>query len=126
MCKFESDNAPGFDLVAEAVQRYADDAPFVVSKRWDSETKERIIQREAAAEQLLPGKSASSPLGSTRLTSIGSVKGTPHSDSSSTFESAAGTTGKTTKALPAPDEQEFLESRYTVEEYEDEPVKVAR
>ncbi|KAL8785752.1 MAG: hypothetical protein Q9195_008518 [Heterodermia aff. obscurata] len=110
MCKFESDSAPGFDLVAEAVQRYADEAPVAVKAKWASEVKERVIQREAAVEQLLPG----------------SVKGTPQSDSSSTFESAPGTTGKTVQALPAPDQQEFLESQYTVEEFEDEPVKVAR
>ena len=56
MCKFESDSAPGFDLVAEAVQRYADEAPVAVKAKWGSEAKERVIQREAAVEQLLPGK----------------------------------------------------------------------
>ena len=30
------------------------------------------------------------------------------------------------QALPAPDQQEFLESQYTVEEFEDEPVRVVR
>lgn len=61
-----------------------------------------------------------------KLISLGSVKGTPQSDSSSTFDSAPGTAGKTMQALPATDQQEFLESQYTVEEFEDEPVKIAR
>lgn len=125
MCKFENDTAPGFDLVAEAIQRYADEAPAVVKARWGSEAKERIIQREAAAEQLVPGKSTFQ-IGRVLLTSLGSVKGTPHSDSSTTFESASASTGKAIRALPAPDQQEFLGSQYTVEEMEDEPVKVAR
>ena len=128
MCKFESDTAPGFDLVAEAIQRYADDAPAAVKARWGSEAKERIIQREAAAEQLLPGK-ANWYIGSSDsliLTSLGSVKGTPHSDSSSTFESSSITTGKEQRALPSPDQQELFEGEYTVEEPEEHTVKVAR
>ena len=56
MCKFENEDSPGFDLVAEAIQRYADDAPSQVKARWAAEAKERVIQKEAAAEELLPGK----------------------------------------------------------------------
>ena len=56
MCKFESDSAPGFDLVAEAVQRYADEAPTAIRAKWGSEAKERVLQRVAAVEQLIPGK----------------------------------------------------------------------
>jgi len=56
MCKFESENAPGFDLVAEAIQRYAEEAPLQIKGRWAAEAKERVIQKEAAAEELLPGK----------------------------------------------------------------------
>ena len=29
MCKFEDENAPGYDVVAEAIQRYSIDAPKV-------------------------------------------------------------------------------------------------
>lgn len=57
MCKFEDENAPGFDLVAEAIQRYADEAPSQVKSRWAAEVKERVIQKEAAAEEILPGRS---------------------------------------------------------------------
>ena len=55
MCKFENDSAPGFDLVVEAIQRYADEAPAQIKGRWAAESKERVIQKEAAAEELLPG-----------------------------------------------------------------------
>lgn len=50
MCKFENDSAPGFERVAEGVQRYAEEAPATVSQRWDVEKKERstAIQAEAA------------------------------------------------------------------------------
>lgn len=42
MCKFEDDNAPGFDLVAEAIQRYAGTAPAATLRRWAGERQERI------------------------------------------------------------------------------------
>ncbi len=125
MCKFESENAPGFDLVAEAIQRYAEEAPDWIKGRWAAEVKERVIQKEAAAEELLPGKCPIvSPRPRSSLTGIGSVKRhTPHSESSSTFEPSP---GKTVKALPAPHQQKsFLESEYTVE-FEDDNVRVAR
>ena len=56
LCKFEDENAPGFDLVAEAIQRYAGEAPSQTKARWAAESKERVIQKEAAAEELLPGR----------------------------------------------------------------------
>lgn len=37
MSKFESDSAPGFDLVAEAIQRYASEAPDTIFRRWTAE-----------------------------------------------------------------------------------------
>ena len=55
MCKFESDSAPGFDLVAEAVQRYATDAPEKVVVRWEQERKEREATKQAQIEELIPG-----------------------------------------------------------------------
>ena len=56
MCKFENDSAPGFDLVAEAVQRYSEEAPDAIKGRWSTELEERTIQKRAAAEELVPGK----------------------------------------------------------------------
>lgn len=47
MCKFDDDNSPGFELVYEAIQRYASEAPAAIVKRW---TLERDIrEREIMA-----------------------------------------------------------------------------
>lgn len=54
MCKFENDNAPGFDLVAEGIQRYAEAAPATVRTRWDTEKEERLMLNRAAAAELAP------------------------------------------------------------------------
>ena len=54
MCKFESDNSPGFDLVAEGIQRYAEEAPGTIKTRWDSEKEERNMQKRAEAAELFP------------------------------------------------------------------------
>ncbi|KAL9611006.1 MAG: hypothetical protein Q9167_004320 [Letrouitia subvulpina] len=56
MCKFENENSPGFDLVVEGIQRYAEEAPAIVKSRWDNEREERIMQKKAAAEELFPGE----------------------------------------------------------------------
>ena len=55
MCKFESDAAPGFDLVAEGIQRYADEAPKIIMGRWDEEKKARLASKQATVEELIPG-----------------------------------------------------------------------
>ena len=34
MCKFESEHSPGFNVVAETIQRYSEEAPSVISRRW--------------------------------------------------------------------------------------------
>ena len=54
MCKFESDNSPGFDLVAEGIQRYAEDAPFTIRTRWESEKERRNRDKREEAAELLP------------------------------------------------------------------------
>ncbi len=54
MCKFEDINSPGFDLVAEGIQRYAEDAPVTIKTRWESEREERNMQKRAEAAELLP------------------------------------------------------------------------
>ena len=55
MCKFENDAAPGFDLVAEGIQRYAGDAPKKVLVNWEQERKERLATKQAQVEDLMPG-----------------------------------------------------------------------
>ena len=54
MCKFENESSPGFDLVAEAIQRYSHEAPNLIEQRWKEETDQQLIRREAQAEELLP------------------------------------------------------------------------
>ena len=55
MCKFEDENAPGYDVVAEAIQRYAEEAPKTIAKRWVEEKSIRSVERREAAEELLGG-----------------------------------------------------------------------
>ena len=45
MCKFDDDNSPGFELVYEAIQRYASEAPAAIVKRWtlEKDIREREI-----------------------------------------------------------------------------------
>jgi hypothetical protein len=55
MCKFEDENAPGYDVVAEAVQRYADAAPRLIKQRWEEEKRIREFERQGAAREMLNG-----------------------------------------------------------------------
>ncbi|KAK3167331.1 hypothetical protein OEA41_010458 [Lepraria neglecta] len=54
MCKFESNNTPGFELLAEGIQRYASRAPGTISLRWGLEKADRLAKRRAQAEELYP------------------------------------------------------------------------
>jgi hypothetical protein len=56
MCKFEDENAPGYDVVAEAVQRYSEAAPRLIKQRWDEERRIRDFERQGAARELLAGE----------------------------------------------------------------------
>ncbi|KAL8823327.1 MAG: hypothetical protein Q9191_005958 [Dirinaria sp. TL-2023a] len=55
MCQFESKSAPGFDLVAEAIGRYAVEALELISSRWKNEHSERRRGQHIQAEELLRG-----------------------------------------------------------------------
>ena len=55
ICKFENDRAPGFDLVTDAIQRYAFQALDTIVSRWNAERAEQRKRREAEAEELLRG-----------------------------------------------------------------------
>lgn len=60
MCKFENDGAPGFDLVAEGIQRYADEAPGFITGRWEAEKRERGLRGDEVKREmamLYPGMS---------------------------------------------------------------------
>lgn len=56
MCKFENENAPGFDLVVDGIQRYAEAAPDTIKRRWEAEKDERAAQRNFVADEIHPGR----------------------------------------------------------------------
>ena len=56
MCKFEDESAPGYDVVAEAIQRYTDQASPIIAKRWIEEQRIRDLERREAASELLGGE----------------------------------------------------------------------
>lgn len=56
MTKFEDENSPGYDTVAEAIQRYAEESTATIRERWVVERRARESQRKAAAMELLGGK----------------------------------------------------------------------
>ncbi|KAL8995566.1 MAG: hypothetical protein Q9188_006778 [Gyalolechia gomerana] len=64
MCKFENENAPGFDLVVEGIQRYAEQAPATIAQRWNAEKKERSTIMQAEAAELYSSNSLISLTGS--------------------------------------------------------------
>ncbi|KAL9103258.1 MAG: hypothetical protein Q9163_001680 [Psora crenata] len=97
MCKFENDSAPGFDLVAEGIQRYASNAPETIARRWIAEREERTAKKKAEIQDILPG----------------SMIGTPHSGSTSTNTE---TPGKAPLALPGIEYQHFFRNAYEVDE----------
>ncbi|KAL8903338.1 MAG: hypothetical protein Q9207_003989 [Kuettlingeria erythrocarpa] len=102
MCKFENENAPGFDLVAEAILRYAGEAPNTIPQRWTVERKERSTMMQAEAAELYTN----------------SVKNTPQSDTASTFETSS--LGREQKALPPMESQARFDQNFSVEEVTNE------
>ncbi|KAJ5493140.1 hypothetical protein N7539_001886 [Penicillium diatomitis] len=52
MCKFDDENSPGYEVVAEAILRYSREAPSVIADRWIEERKTRSQERQAKAREL--------------------------------------------------------------------------
>ncbi|RMZ83337.1 hypothetical protein DV737_g1743, partial [Chaetothyriales sp. CBS 132003] len=99
MCKFEDENAPGFDVLAEAVMRYADEAPKLIRSRWQEEKRIRELERHEIAKEVLGDASFTPP---------------PHTNTSnSAQESQAISMGAPPKALPA---QAASNADYEIEE----------
>ncbi|KAI9369350.1 hypothetical protein BJX61DRAFT_536483 [Aspergillus egyptiacus] len=64
MCKFEDENAPGYEAVAEALLRYSRDAPATIQQRWAEEGETRMIIKTTKAKEIFGDaviQSASSP-----------------------------------------------------------------
>ncbi|KAJ5228284.1 hypothetical protein N7489_008992 [Penicillium chrysogenum] len=52
MCKFDDDNAAGYEVVAEAILRYSRQAPAVITERWAEEKKARTQEKKAKAREI--------------------------------------------------------------------------
>ena len=52
MCKFDSENSPGYESVFDAIQRYADDSPKVIARRWVEELEARSLERNNEIDRL--------------------------------------------------------------------------
>lgn len=57
MCKFDDDNAAGYEVVAEAILRYSRQAPSVITDRWVQEKNARIQEKKAMAMEIYNGES---------------------------------------------------------------------
>ena len=113
MCKFENDNSPGYEVVAEALQRYADDAPSLIRTRWEEERRIRELERQDAAREILrDSTSGFDALQPTSQTTSGQM-----SHANSTGNSVGNSMGAPPpKSLPAQQHQ----AEYEVEEVDDD------
>ena len=90
MCQFENEHSPGFDLVTEALQRYASEAPDKIQSNWLSEQAERKVRTEAEVRErfggILPSdyQTSSDKPFSTASGQDGIVSGSPSTDNSGT------------------------------------------
>jgi hypothetical protein len=57
MCKFDDDNAAGYEVVAEAILRYSRQAPAVITDRWVEEKNARTQEKKAKAREIYDGES---------------------------------------------------------------------
>ena len=53
MCQFENIHSPGYDLVAEAIQRYAGDAPEKIEADWMHERLDRNMKIDGQIKELI-------------------------------------------------------------------------
>ncbi|KAL1853436.1 hypothetical protein Plec18170_005433 [Paecilomyces lecythidis] len=77
MCKFDDEDAPGYEAVADALIRYARDAPAFIANRWVQEKREAMLARKARADEIYNGGRDVAFTGS--MPDIGH-KGTPNTD----------------------------------------------
>ncbi|KAJ9205722.1 hypothetical protein DTO207G8_3272 [Paecilomyces variotii] len=75
MCKFDDEDAPGYEAVADALIRYARDAPAFIANRWVQEKRELMLARKARADEIYNGGRDTAFTGS--MPDIGQ-KGTPN------------------------------------------------
>lgn len=111
MCKFEDENAPGYEVVAEAILRYSRQAPTVIADRWVEEKKTRVLEKRAKAREIYDGRLTSlSKLAPAALTIAGRVD-----DPAGRSMPDLNATGRTSHLLPAPEDSVTLKD-YEIEE----------
>ncbi|KAJ6083181.1 hypothetical protein N7467_007316 [Penicillium canescens] len=52
MCKFDDENAAGYEVVAEAILRYSRQAPTIIKDRWVEERNVRTQEKKAKAREI--------------------------------------------------------------------------
>ena len=55
MCKFENEDSPGFSLVADGIQRYAEESPAKIRRNWETEKRSRMNEKQAEAAEIYQG-----------------------------------------------------------------------
>ncbi|KAJ5749085.1 uncharacterized protein N7511_010781 [Penicillium nucicola] len=56
MCKFDDENAAGYEVVAEAILRYSRQAPHIIKDRWVEEVNVRTQEKKAKAREIYDGR----------------------------------------------------------------------
>ncbi|XHF97721.1 hypothetical protein AWENTII_001306 [Aspergillus wentii] len=62
MCKFDDENSPGYEAVAEALLRYSRDAPDMIADRWVEEKRTRLVMRQAKASEIFHEQRVDGPM----------------------------------------------------------------
>lgn len=101
MCKFDSDSAPGFDLVVDGIDRYSEQSVATIKARWVSEKEGRTAQKIRKAKELFP---------------FSSDRINVQDPAASSTESSSEHTPSKLRALPAPEEHSNEELEFEREE----------
>jgi hypothetical protein len=100
MCKFDDENAAGYEVVAEAILRYSRQAPALIGDRWVSERTTRAMEMKAKAREIYDGRSEArteaSPVALDLLTSPVRLDGDPLTQSTPNLN-----IGRTQRLLPS-------------------------
>lgn len=110
MCKFDDENAAGYEVVAEALLRYSRQAPALIGERWISERTTRAMEMKAKAREIYDGRTETSSAAVGSLTSSVRLDGDPLTQSTPNLN-----IGRQQRLLPSPGESVTLRD-YEIEE----------
>lgn len=110
MCKFDDENSPGYEVVAEAILRYSRQAPTIIADRWVEERKTRALEKKAKAREIYDGRPVLSSDPSPALTITARLE-----DPAGRSMPDLMTPGRDSHLLPAPEESVTLKD-YGIEE----------